>query len=184
MRLPFNEAKLTQAAAYLLRLNRGKMNYMSLIKLLYLVDRTALLNWGRPVTTDCYVSMDRGPVLSKTLDLINEKREPGTDRFWSRYISAPRNYSVMLLKNPGTSELSSAEEKLIREILAQHRDKDPWELVRFVHQLPEWKNPDGGAIPISYTDILRAGKKTDHQVLEIKEEIDSIAALHEMTCFH
>ena len=36
----------------------GKMSYMKLLKLLYLVDREALLRWGRPVSTDRYVSMD------------------------------------------------------------------------------------------------------------------------------
>ena len=34
------------------------MSYMKLLKLLHLVDREALLRWGRPVSTDRYVSMD------------------------------------------------------------------------------------------------------------------------------
>lgn len=175
---------MTQAAARLLKLNQGKMNYMSLIKILYLVDRTALLTWGRPVTTDCYVSMDKGPVLSKTLDLINEKREPGTDSFWARHVSAPRNYSIMLLRNPGTSELSRAEEGLIQAVFMEHQSKTPWDLVKFVHSLPEWQDPEGSAIPITYAEILRAGKKTDSQVLEIKEELDSLSALHDIICSH
>ena len=79
MRLPFNEAKAAQAAARLLKKRGGKMAYMKLIKLLYLVDREALRRWGRPVTTDRYVSMDHGPVLSSTLDLINHGPEPGME---------------------------------------------------------------------------------------------------------
>jgi len=57
MKPGFNEAKATQAAALLLKLRGGRMNYMKLIKLLYLVDRTALIRWGRPVTFDSYCSM-------------------------------------------------------------------------------------------------------------------------------
>ena len=53
------------------------MSYMKLIKLLYLADREALLRWGRPITFDAYVSMDRGPVLSSVLDLINGGTAPG-----------------------------------------------------------------------------------------------------------
>ena len=69
MQLPFNEAKAAQTAARLLKLRGGRMSYLKLIKLMYLIDREALLRWGRPVTTDCYVSMDKGPILSRTLIL-------------------------------------------------------------------------------------------------------------------
>ena len=83
MRLPFNEKKATQAAAYLLRLRGGRMSYMKLIKLLYLADRISLNRRGRPITTDRYVSMDRGPVLSRTLNLITEERDPAAPSFWA-----------------------------------------------------------------------------------------------------
>ncbi len=53
----FNERKATQAAAYLLQMRGGTMSYMKLIKLLYLADRAALVRFGRPITTDRYVSM-------------------------------------------------------------------------------------------------------------------------------
>jgi uncharacterized phage-associated protein len=69
VRLRFNEAKATEAACLLLRLRGGKMSYIKLIKLLYLLDRTSLLRWGRPVTTDRYVSMDQGPVVSQVYNL-------------------------------------------------------------------------------------------------------------------
>ncbi len=46
------------------------MSYMKLIKLLYLADREALARWGRPITTDTYVAMKHGPVLSYILNLI------------------------------------------------------------------------------------------------------------------
>ncbi len=35
----------------------GTMSYMKLIKLLYIVDRQALISWGRPITYDCYMSL-------------------------------------------------------------------------------------------------------------------------------
>ena len=153
------------------------MNYMALIKLLYLVDREALLAWGRPVTTDRYVSMDRGPVLSNTLNLINEKGDPGSTSYWREHISAPQAYSVSLLQDPGNDELSPAEEKVIEKIYARHKDKDQWELVRLVHQLPEWQDPEGSAIPIEYCDILKAGKKTDIEIATILEEIQNLSVV-------
>jgi uncharacterized phage-associated protein len=73
MKLLFNEAKATQAAARLLKLRGGSMSYIKLMKLLYLADREALIRWGRPITTDRYVSMDNGPVLSRIYNLIRNE---------------------------------------------------------------------------------------------------------------
>jgi uncharacterized phage-associated protein len=63
MVLRFNEQRAAEAAARILKLRGGRMSCLKLIKLLYFVDREALLRWGRPVTTDRYISMDDGPVV-------------------------------------------------------------------------------------------------------------------------
>ena len=151
----FNEIKATQAAARLLQ-NCGQMSYMKLIKLLYLADREALGRWGRPITTDRYVSMDRGPVLSHSLDRINEGSAPNDPSFWAEHITHCGAYCVTLSKNPGNGKLSEAEDKLLDEIFAEFGKMTRWELVDHVHRLPEWKNPNGSAIPIEYRDILKA----------------------------
>src|SRR5262245_29879512 len=70
MKPRFNEAKATQAAALPLKYRGGRMISMNLIKSLYLVDRTALIRRGRPVTFDSYCSLRYGPILSRTLNLI------------------------------------------------------------------------------------------------------------------
>ena len=168
---PFNEAKATQAAALILKLRGGKMSYMKLIKILYLVDREALLRWGRPVTNDSIVSMDRGQVLSRTLDLINEGSEPNHPSVWAEYISGTEGYDVALKKEAPTDELSEAEERLIEELFAQYGNKSRWELVDIHHNLPEWQDPQGGAIPITYRDILRAAKKSELEIAAIEEEL-------------
>jgi len=174
VRLPFDETKTTQAAARLLKLRGGRMSYMKLIKLLYLVDREALLRWGRPLTGDRYVSMDKGPVVSGTLDLINEG---DAKRIWSEYISAPEGYEVSLLRDAPADELSAAEEELIEEIFRLHGHKSRWELVDLMHSLPEWENPNGSAIPIEYHDILIRSGKTELEARAIEEELESLAAV-------
>jgi len=176
MRLRFNEAKATQAAAYLLKLRGGRMSYMKLIKLLYLVDREALLRWGRPVTTDRYVSMDRGPVLSAILDLINEGPSPGAQGIWSEYISEPDGHEVSLRKEAPTDELSHAEEELIAGVFREHGLKSRWELVELAHALPEWRDPDGSAIPISYADILEAAGRSPEEAVAVVQELESLMA--------
>ena len=137
MRIRFREAKTTQVAARLLELRGGPMSYLKLIKLLYIIDREALLRWGRPLTGDRYVSMDHGPVLSQTLNLITEEPRPDEHTFWAEHISQPENFEVRL-KNPAASdELSEAELQLIDEIFGRYGRMKRWDLVDLVHHRHE-----------------------------------------------
>ncbi len=175
MMLLFNEAKATQAAARLLTLRGGTMSYVKLIKLLYLADREALIRWGRPITTDRYISLDNGPVVSRMYDLIRDEPPPNSFRIWPKFISNPEDYEVRLLGDPGSGELSSAERQLIDEIFAQHGHQNRWTVVDYTRSLPEWTNPDGGALPIEYCDILKAAHKTADEIAAIEEALDSAA---------
>jgi uncharacterized phage-associated protein len=153
------------------------MSYLKLVKLLYLVDREALLRWGRPVTTDRHVSMPKGPVVSQIYELIVGGSPPGIQTYWHDYISAPENFEVSLCRDPGDDELSPAEESLLSEVFAEHGGKNRWELVRFTHDLPEWQDPNGSSIPISYSDILRAANRSEAEIAFVESEIESLAVV-------
>lgn len=171
MNVRFNEKKATEAAARLLKLQGRAMSYMKLIKLLYLADREALLRWGSPITTDRYVAMDRGPVLSGILNLIIDEEDPLSPSIWSRVISEPERYEVRLKGDIEEEELSEAEVELLEEIFARYGKMNRWDLVNLTHELPEWIDPHGGAIPISYRDILLHGGKTPAEVAVIEREL-------------
>jgi hypothetical protein len=108
--------------------------------------------------------MDRGPVVSRILNLIREEPEPGVASFWRRHISSREAYSVQLVSDPGSDDLSRAEENLIDGIFAEHGRKDQWELVEYCHRLPEWKDPEGSSLPLGYAGILRTGDKTEDEI--------------------
>ena len=184
MRARFNERKATQAAARLLKLRGGEMSYMKLIKLLYLADRSALLQWGRPITTDSYVSLDRGPVLSRVLDLATDEELPGHTSVWAGHITEPAHYSVRLQRDPGEDELSEAELQLLDQVFQQHGRKSRWELVDLLHKLPEWKNPQGGAIPIQYRDILKVAGKTEIEIAAVEDELEGVALAENLLGAH
>jgi uncharacterized phage-associated protein len=180
MRPRFREDKTTQAAAILIRSNGGSMNYMKLIKLLYLVDRTALKEWERPVTFDLYYSMNHGPVLSRTLDLIAEGTRPGRASYWTEHISEPTAYSVSLMDEVPDDKLSDAEVELIQSIYEEYGRMNKWDLVDRLHEmLPEWHDPRGSCLPISYSDVLRAVGKDDAEIAEIENELDLLAFMDE-----
>jgi len=178
MALKFDETKATQAAAFLLRMRGGRMHYLKLIKLLYLADRAALLRWGIPISTDHYVSMDHGPVLSNIFNLItDDKRKP----VWAKFISAPLgDYEIELLEDAPTDRLSRAEEKLLGEIYAEYGYRNRWDLVNNVmHKLPEWHDPQGTWARIQIREILEAQGEDEEEIRAVVKELRTIANAEE-----
>jgi uncharacterized phage-associated protein len=176
--LRFNEAKAAQAAARFLMLRGQPMSYLKLVKLLYFADREALLRWGRPITTDCYVAMDKGPVVSRIYDLITDGVPPDTRSPWTDLISSPKDYEVALLQSPPPDdELSRAEEEMIDEIFGRYGKKSRWELVKLSHDFPEWRDPEGSALPITIEEILIGANMPAPEVLSIIAELNGLRAV-------
>jgi uncharacterized phage-associated protein len=171
MAAQFNQEKATAVAAFLLKLRGGRMSYLKLIKLLYLADREALHRWGFNITTDRYVSMDHGPVVSNIYNLItiDERFKP----FWSQYISPPMGEWEVELKSDDIpqNQLSRAEEKLLAEIYATYGTWNRWRLRDFTHDLPEWQDPHGSSIPIPISDVLRAQGSGDDEIDAIMRDL-------------
>lgn len=156
------------------------MSYMKLIKLLYLADREALARWGRPITTDTYVSMDKGPVLSHVLDRINEGPSPTDPSFWAQHIAPVGNYEVELNEDPNGDAPSEAEDDILDEVFRKYGHLTRWKIVELVHTLPEWKDPEGGALPICYSDILKALNKNPVEIEAIESELAALSQVESL----
>lgn len=166
MRFHLNERKAAQAAAHLLRRHGGRLPYMSLIKLLYLADRRALIETGTPITGDRMVSMPYGPVLSHVLDLISHGPRDGSP--WFRYVSEPEGYDVALrAADPESDALSRYDLEVLDAVDEQHGHLDRWALVAYCHTLPEWKDPEGSSITIDPEDILRTADVPEDEIRQI-----------------
>lgn len=180
MQPKFREDKATQAAALLIQWAGGTMNYMKLIKLLYVADRRALLRWGRPITFARAFSMRHGPVLSEVLDLINEGTHPGEKSVWGRAVSSPFKYEVRLNEECPADDLSDAEESVLNEVFGEYNRFDPWALVDELHKtIPEWQETES-AIPIRYRDILLRGGRTEAEIAEIESELANLAMIRQL----
>jgi uncharacterized phage-associated protein len=169
MVLQYRQERATQAAARLLKARGGRMSYMKLLKLLYLADRKALLEHGRPITYDSFASMDHGPVLSQTYNLMVAEESPEGHSYWRQFISGPDHYEVSLLSDAPRGELSRAQEDVLDATFAEFGKMGRWELVDFCHTLPEWSDPKGSSVPISVREVLRAGG-VDAEAVEAVEE--------------
>ena len=185
--MAFNEAKTTQAAARLLNDAGVPMNFMVLMKMLYLADRAALMKHGRSITNDTYYAMFLGPVLSTTHDLATEEQPPEEEHFWPRFISSRENYKVGLLDDPGEGELSDAELKILDAIFEKFKNylNDPFGLPKWMHDnLPEVKEvPRGERIDLPMLEVLQGTKKSEEEIatlideLEMLDKVDAIVLL-------
>jgi uncharacterized phage-associated protein len=174
MKLAFDEVKATQAAALFLKLAGRHLNYLALIKLLYKADREALRKLGLPITTDKYASMKLGPVTSRIYDRIKASANPNAHpTFWATHIKRSADPHVVSLEvDPGTSELSVAEEKIIAEIFASDGGKDTFTLADECHRdFPEWSDPGENSSDIDISDIIAALGLSEDEAAHIESSI-------------
>jgi uncharacterized phage-associated protein len=171
----FNQRKVAQMAAFLLDRGRGRMNYLKLMKLLYLADRESLKRHGEPISGDRYVSMDHGPVLSQTLNLINgavEFEEGG----WNHWIKDKADYVVSLRRKASRDaldELSEAELDVLVAIYTKFGKWDKWKLRDYTHRYcTEWEDPEGSSVPIEIVDIFKALGRSSAEAKKLAGRIE------------
>jgi uncharacterized phage-associated protein len=160
----FNERKAAQAAAYLLYRGGGRLPVLKLIKLMYLAERLSLQRYGETLTGDRLVSMQHGPVLSHTYNLIQGTYDPCAGG-WDTWVADRAGHDVELADNSMIRQpeqdlpaLSETDLEVLGDTWAQFGHWDKFKLRDYTHSdaCPEWKDPNGSSAPISYADLLRA----------------------------
>jgi len=180
----FNERKTAQAAAFLLYRAGGQLHLIKLMKLLYLAERQSLQKYGEAITGDKLVSMDNGPVLSKTLDYINGAAlscEGGWDAWISDradHIVALRDSSMIRSPEQDLLALSDSDIEILDAVWAEFGHWERWKLVRYTHdKLPEWQDPQGSVLPITYESLFDALGFTQHQADALANQLATQANL-------
>ena len=171
----FNLKRSLQAACFLLKLEGGRMNYMRLLKLLYIADRESLQETGDAITGDAPYAMERGPVLTQIFDFLKGEH-PDRDH-WQKYI-ATKAYDAHLVMDPGTGSLCQYDSKKLKEISERYSLKDEWDMVNICHELEEWRKNDPGksSKPIPFEDILNAVGRGEYAT-KIRKEASAYAKL-------
>lgn len=170
----FNEAKVAQMAAYLLKKRGGSMAHLKLMKLLYLADREAMARYGAPISGDRAVSMPHGPVLSMTLNLVDGDVESAPNG-WDKWISDKANHEVSFNSEQGADfdELSEADVEVLDAVWARFGKMNRWAIRDYTHGLPEWKDPNGSSIPLPHKEILIALGYSPEAAKELCAEMES-----------
>jgi len=173
--MKYSEKKAAQVAAYFIYHAGGRIEILKLMKLMYLAERESLRLYGEPLTGDSLVSMHHGPVLSITLDHINNfiDSEQGG---WNDWISDRENRSLALKKDGNLIdlllELSDADIGVLDSIYNQFGQMSAYEIRDYTHEhCSEWENPHYSSAPIPYTRVLKSVGHSAEAATEIDQRI-------------
>ena len=152
------------------------MPFLSLIKLLYLSERLSYQEYGYPISGDHLVSMDHGPVLSRTYDHIKGARK-STPRGWDTWIADQADYMVSLTESGRQAdfdELSESDVEVLDSVWQEYGHLGRWDLVNLTHTLPEWEDPNGTSIPIPPQKLLASlgysPEAIEHMLQQLKHQ--------------
>ncbi|WP_404408545.1 SocA family protein [Pseudidiomarina marina] len=125
------------------------------MKLLYISDRYALNEYAQPLTFDRYVSMNHGPVLSTTYDLMNGCAIPELQEQWDNCFEQRQNHSIKLREN---CDLTTTDMiiQTVDIVWREYSHMSPWSLVEYTHaNFEEWTDPKGSSQPIQMHNLLQ-----------------------------
>ena len=151
-----------QMAAFFADRAGGEINVLKLMKLLYLADREFLRRHGQSMTLDVAYSLPHGPVLSKTMELINGFADEEENKIWSEWIGDRANHTVALQRAlpEKPSHLCPAGNKVLQSIWEEFGAMNQWQLRDYTHDhCPEWTDPTASptnSVRIKDVDVLRA----------------------------
>lgn len=153
------------------------MNILKLMKLLYLSERLSFEKFHTPIIADKIFAMRNGPVLSKTLDIINMGSEHKSD--WSKFISDREGHDVLIKPNDEITSindlknLNNNDHEILKSIWDKFGQKSQWDLVEYTHQYcPEWKDPNGSAQIISHQELFNVLGLTDIESASILSNLE------------
>ena len=164
MKNSFNIRKAIAATSILLNETQHNcMEYLRLLKLLYIADREILAETDSTLLGGRVVAMKNGPLHSRIYDLI--KGEDASAQQWQKFFKT-HSYSIHLSEVADTSPLSRFEIRKLKDICARHTSLGTWDLVDLTHDFPEWKaaypNPqEDTSRTIEFQQIVDAVGRSD-----------------------
>ena len=183
----FTGKKVAQMAAVFTDRQGGTIYILKLIKLLYLADRQSIDQYGSPISYDRMVSMPEGPVLSRTLDLINGSVSGQDAEQWDAWLTDRENHQISLNKDIHRNlldELSDADIGILETVWAEFGHMSRYEIRDYTHDnLDEWEDPNGSSLPIGNMAVLKALGKDDVEAAETvrrlreNDEISNLLAI-------
>ncbi len=146
-------------------------------KLLYLVDKHHLVRYGRPILGDCYFRLDKGPIPSRSLDIMGDAigmdkvniPTPNRDAFISKLKTTDHKYPRFQQKEaPDLSVFSSSEIESLKETLHKYGKLSSSKLITLTHKDATWQETEQNA-EIDYRLFFKNTPSARKEALELME---------------
>jgi len=133
--------KITQVLNYIAEKQGGAVDYMKALKLLYLADRLHLRKYGRLITDDRLVAMKNGTLGSQAKDIATQSDflPYVVYEYVENKLKRDIETYTISTNNKERDQISETDLECVDNVLGYLGDKKPFELVKIVHELPEWK---------------------------------------------
>jgi len=132
--------------------NNQELTKLRINKLLYFVDKAHLINYGRLVYNDLYVSLRCGPVAEKSNNILNDfidcelfsiiDSKNKSENYLGKYFElsfTSKGYEKLEMKNESDlSSLSKSEIEIIKKVLGEYGKIPTSKLVDISHREPAW----------------------------------------------
>lgn len=161
------------------------MSTLKLMQLMYLAERSFLLEHGERLTGDTMVSMPKGPALSAVCDCFT-----GGYEYWEAWIKNPGHDHLALEGRIKVNEadpldtfdeLSLADQKTLDAVCSEFGSMTRRQLAKLLRDpvfCPEWEDPQGTSCPIPPSELLMKNGKTTAEVdailLKLADEEDAL----------
>ena len=175
MHFIFDIRKAVAATGFLCELNGGSIDMLKVIKMLYIADRKALLEWHRPITGDSFWSLEHGPIVSRIYDLIRGQIGGPEMEIWRSFFN-PREGDTVSIREDATVDtkpLSRREKDALQEAYDRIQPLSIGQVIDYVHKFPEWKDPGKSSVPIDPKTIFYYENFGENAVKEIEEDLEA-----------
>lgn len=152
----FDLQRAIQATGVVLR-DRGPMDRIRLLKILYFASRDALQDAGKPIIGGRASALDHGPLHS---EVYNNIKGEANDAEWRTFFENT-GHTIRLKHgaDPGRLDLSPYEIDLLNRRAEWAEQFETFDLSQESHKLAEWQKnvPEiGSSLPIYVEDLLEA----------------------------
>ncbi len=162
----YDKSHAHNAILWLLNRNGGKIDKLSLIKMVFFSDVEHLLRYGRPIVGGSYFAMEHGPVSSEFYDEL--KHNP-----YAPFELDNVNDTVSARCAADLDELSKSDLTIMGEVWGKFSSLEPYTLSDISHAYKAWKQIKPGEKPVkmSYEDFFLDANPEERIMLEnIRED--------------
>lgn len=141
IRILMDTQKIIQTLVYLASKQPNKqINKMKAYKLMWLVDRYHLRQYGRTVTGDAYYALPHGVVPTDAKHLLEDRltRLTSNRDMLESYIRVDDEYVYSAIAEPNMDVFSDSDIEAMNKILDAFGGMNQYQLSDLSHQFPEW----------------------------------------------